>query len=145
MKGKSEFDKFLEGLTDHELSIFITYRYYGFLENSRKKIMDEIKKRKLTKEQLIELHTQPLNLEIKTKLCQRCGSDKVFTETDIEQKPTRTNMTREVAIDTTRCRLCGYNPAKESPKNLLDRIKRIFKNHTTERTIRIFDWTGDRY
>jgi len=106
--------------------------------------MHEINKRKLTKDYLANLYNTPLDLKVEsgTALCQRCGSNRVFNETDIEYRSTSNYNTREVEVDTIRCRLCGYNPAKAKPKNLLGRIKRLFNSNKTKKTIRKFDWTG---
>ena len=45
-------------------------------------------------------------------------------------------ITAEVAIETKRCRLCGFNPDKETPKNIFERVKIIFKNNKNERFIK---------
>lgn len=49
-------------------------------------------------------------------------------------------LTTEVEIETKRCRLCNFNPAKEKPKNLKERIKQIFNKQKTERIIKLNTW-----
>lgn len=44
----SELDNFISSLSDHEFAIFFGYRYDKFLENSKKKIDKEIRKRNLS-------------------------------------------------------------------------------------------------
>jgi DNA-binding transcriptional MerR regulator len=142
MSKTSEFDKFLNDLSDHELAIFIGYRYYGFLKESRNKIIKEVKKRNLSNEQIKYLFNKKLNEDLKDKseICSKCGSDRLFVETDYEERARGSYATAEIAIDTKRCRLCGYNPSKSTPKNLLERIKRIFKNDKSERVINWKTW-----
>lgn len=52
----SKLDEFLEDLDNSELSVFAAYRFEGFLDESRQKIKNEILKRELSKEKLIELY-----------------------------------------------------------------------------------------
>jgi len=59
--------------------------------------------------------------------CPRCGSDRLFAETDYEQYARRAFDTVEVTIETNRCRICNYNPFKRKPKNLFDRIRLNFQ------------------
>ncbi len=134
----SEFDNFIANLSDHELSIFIGYQYNAFLENSREKINKEIIKRNLSAQNLEHLFKKKINTESKdkSKNCPRCGSNKLFLEIDYEEKAKIHYVRAEVAIETNRCRLCGFNPDKETPKNIFERVKRIFKNNKTERFIK---------
>ena len=123
-------DSFLTNLSDHELAIFCRYRYHGFLGSSKEKIANEIKKRKLTTEQLKSFEDKKLttlltNEKIK---CFRCGSDRLYIESDYKEIPIAEFTSAEIAIDSYRCRLCGYNASKTTPNNVFDRIKRVFKN-----------------
>ena len=57
--------------------------------------------------------------------CPRCNSSRYIVETDYELM--HDNMGGyEVAIETDRCRLCGFNPGKNKPKGIKERLKRIF-------------------
>ncbi len=125
----SELDNFISSLSDHELAIFFGYRYDRFLDKSKEKIDKEIKKRNLSSEKLKSLLDTKLNNEsIKDiRNCPRCGSNKLFIETDYKEIPISEFSSAEVAMDSYRCRLCGYNANKQTPKNFLERIKRIFK------------------
>ena len=142
MTTESDLEKFISGLSDHELSIFVGYRYYGFISESREKIITEVKKRNLTSTQLEKYFNERLNQNSveKSNLCSKCGSEKVFTEKDFEQQPRMTYLTTEVEIETKRCRLCNFNPAKEKPKNIKERISRIFKKHKAERIVNWSTW-----
>ena len=124
-----ELDNFIVGLTDHELAIFFAYRYEGFLKKSKIKIENEIKNRDLSSEKLKSLSKIKLNNELhkETKCCPRCGSKKLFMETDYREVPVSEFSSAEVATDSNRCRLCGYNPNKSNPKNFTERIRKVFK------------------
>lgn len=135
----SELDNFISNLSDHELAIFFGYRYDTFLDKSKVKIDNEIGKRKLSPEKLKSLLNTKLNKaslnEIRT--CTRCGSNKLFIETDYKEIPISEFSSAELAHDSYRCRLCGYNLAKSTPNNFLERIKRMF---TKTRSQRINKW-----
>ena len=142
MTTKSELEEFLTDLSDHELSVFVGYRYYGFIEESREKIVKEVKHRNLISAQLEKYFNEKLNQKSaqKTSLCKRCGSEKLFNEKDFELQPRMKYLTAEVEIETKRCRLCNFNPAKEKPKNLKERLSRIFKKNKTKRIINWSIW-----
>jgi len=131
----SELDKFISSLSDHELAFFFGYRYNRFLENSRKKIDNEIRRRNLSPEKLKSLKEEKLVIKSvkESKSCPRCGSDKLFIETDYKELPVSEFSSAEVAIDSYRCKLCGYNAGKKPPKNFLERVGRIFKKNRTRR------------
>lgn len=133
----SKFENFISSLTDHELAIFVGYRYQGFLASSKEKILAEIKKRKLSSDQLEAYFTTKLESESAKNLnsCPRCGSNQLFVETDYQEKPVSDLSSVEIAIDTFRCRLCGFNPDKDTPKNFFDRLKRKIKNNKHKRII----------
>ncbi len=137
----SEFDSFIKNLSDHEFVIFVSYRYHGFLKKSKEKLKNEIKKRNLSSNEIEIYRSKKVdhNSEDKFKTCLRCGSEKLFVETDFEEKPVSELSSVEIAIDTYRCRLCGYNPDKETPKNLFRRVRKIFRNN--KRT-RIINWNS---
>ncbi len=119
---------FLSGLSDQELAIFFEYRYHTFLENSKKMIDGEIASRNLSSEQLSLLKDRKLNCELSKEIrcCQRCGSDKLFVETDYTEMPVSEVASAEIATDSYRCRLCGYNADKSTSTNFTNRIKRVF-------------------
>ena len=125
----SELDNFIRGLSDHELAIFHGYRYENFLKASKVKIEEEIKKRKLSAEKLNLLLAAKLNKELSTEIrcCPRCNSEKLFIETDYKEIPVSEFSSAEVAVDSFRCRLCGFNAGKSRPKNLAEKLKRIYK------------------
>ncbi len=131
----SELDNFISSLSDHELAIFFGYRYDSFLENSKKKIETEIRKRNLSSEKLKSLiDAKLINESIKESIsCPRCGSYKLFIETDYKEIPVSEFSSAEVAMDSHRCRLCGYNADKKTPKKFSEKIKRIFKKNRTQR------------
>ncbi|MBN1985498.1 MAG: hypothetical protein JW761_04290 [Prolixibacteraceae bacterium] len=131
----SEFDAFLSRLSDHELAIFYGYRYNGFLENSQKKIDREIGRRNLGPEKLKALKDRRLSSltaeEIKT--CPRCGSGQLFVESDFQEIPVTEFSSAEIAVDSMRCRLCGYNAGKATPGNFFEKIKQIFGRRRNRR------------
>lgn len=134
-----ELDYFLNNLSDHELAVFYGYRYSGFLGSSKEKINKEIKKRNLSREQLKSLLDKKLNNDLKKEKieCKRCGSNSLFIETDYKEVPISEFSSAEIAMDSYRCRLCGYNANKAEPGNFLERIKKIFKK---DRHSRINKW-----
>ncbi len=135
-----KLELFLKSLSDHELALFIGYRYTEFLEDSRKKIKQEAKRRHLDKKTLLQLFETPLELFTLNDTCPRCGSDKLFTETNYDNIPKDRYGSKEVAIDTKRCQVCNYNPLKASPKNIFDRIRIILKRKQNERVINWNHW-----
>lgn len=130
-----EFDHFIRNLSDHELVIFFGYRYNTFMLNSKEKIDEEIKRRNLSSEKLKSLFDTKLNIEpiTENRSCLRCGSEKLYIETDYKEVPISEFSSAEIAMDSYRCRLCGFNAAKATPNNLLDRIKKIFKKSRKSR------------
>ncbi len=134
----NEFANFINSLSDHELSIFVGYQYDGLLERSKGKIAYEIKRRELSPEKIELLRSKKLIADsvVPLKTCSRCGSNKLFVETDYNEKPDSEISSVELAIDTNRCRLCGFNPDKEIPLNFFARINKIWKNYKKERVVR---------
>ena len=130
-----ELDNFLSNLSDHELAIFFGNRYNTFLHKSKEKIDNEIKKRNLSSEKLKLFLDTKLNIESVTenRSCLRCGSEKLYIETDYKEIPISEFSSAEIATDSYRCRLCGFNANKAKPKNLLDRIGRVFKKSRNSR------------
>ena len=143
-KSENKFNlaSFIAALTDHELSIFFVYRFDDFLDNSKQKIIDEILARNLGKDEILKLYKAKLDSQEGNKIfqCPRCGSDKSDIETDLDQRIAPGYRTKVIAIETHRCRLCGYNPDKQTQKTFMDRIKHIFKSHKNEKVIKFLDW-----
>ena len=118
-----DLDIFLENLNDSELAAFIAYRFEDFLDNSRQKIVREIKKRELTHSDLKILFDKGLQIDTESNItCPQCGSDRFYIETDYELRQ-RKYGSYEIAVDSNRCRICGFNPAKSSQKGLINKIK----------------------
>ena len=118
-----DLKSFLTNLTNEELATFIAYRIEGFLEGSRKKIIAEVSKRNLSQLELKQLYKKGLSIDDNSKLnCPQCGSDKLFVETDYELKQ-NSRGNSEIAVETNRCRICGFNPAKSNQKSLINKIK----------------------
>lgn len=135
-----KLDAFLNDLSDHELCVFTKYRYMGFLDGSKEKISTEIKKRNLTTEQLEVLSLQELIEAPSEKIkCPRCGSNRLYVESDHREIPVGEFASAEIAIDSYRCRLCGYNASKTTPSNLFEKIKRIFKVSRNSRFVKFND------
>lgn len=131
----SKFENFINNLSDHELAIFYGYRYLGFLDSSKEKIIDEIKKRNLSREKLKSLQDKKIISDSKEEKisCERCGSNKLFIETDYKEIPISEFSSAEIAMDSYRCRLCGFNAQKTKPKNLFDRIAKAYKKNRQSR------------
>ena len=131
---KSNLEEFLKDLSDHELAIFIAYRYKHFLTDSRRKIKNEITSRKLDNDILLKLFQKGLKIVDKVDHlhCPRCNSNRIFIEQDHEEK-TRKYYSYEVILETNRCQLCGYNPSKRKPKNIFDAIKMKLGNSGNQR------------
>lgn len=131
----NEFDNFIRSLTDHELSILVRYRYPGLLENSKKRITEEVKNRNLSSNELNRYSKEKLNAEAAKglKQCLRCGSEKWFEEHEYSEKPFNEFSSVEVVTDTHRCMLCGYNPFKETPKNFFQKLKKAVRLNKNKR------------
>lgn len=131
-------DNFLSSLSDHELAIFKGFRYHSFLQNSKEKITIEIKRRNLSSETLENFFGEKLNIDTKDKsvCCSLCGSDKLFIESNFEEKPISEFSSVEVAIDSVRCRLCGFNPSKTTPKSFTERLKKLFQKNRSRRIVK---------
>ncbi len=119
----NDLDLFLKDLSDVELAKFIAYRLNDFLGTSKEKIIAEAKLRNLNHEDLKRLFNEYIQPQEKAKnKCLQCGSTRLFVETDYDIRQ-RKYSSYEVAIESNRCRICGYNPEKNS-KGFLNCIKR---------------------
>ncbi|NPA44286.1 MAG: hypothetical protein GXO49_02010, partial [Chlorobi bacterium] len=77
--------------------------------------------------------------------CIRCGSSRLYSEIDIERQSVGRYSSADVEILTIRCSICWLNPAKEKPKNFLEKIKRLFKNNKKERILKVYNWWDDKF
>ena len=109
----SNLSELLLQFSNLEFAYFLKYRLPEFSDHSKKRIYQELKRRDLSKDNLLQL----LDVEINRipENCQRCNSDKFFTETRIEQTGSRYNPEKE--IFTNRCIVCGYNGQLEEQLN----------------------------
>lgn len=119
----SRLEEFISTITDTELAIFIAYQFDGFINSSKQKLRDEVLNRGLISDKLSDLYKKGLSkpADKSIQFCPRCYSTKLFIETDHELR-TVGHASYEVAVDTMRCRLCGYNPDKRKAENLLDAL-----------------------
>lgn len=134
--------KFLRGLTDHELSVYVGYMHQSFILETREKVKSEISKRNLSKEQMLRLSKKKLSYEGNDICCEVCGSNIFTYDKDVEHIVTNSqiggsfnllnNKSSDVGIVTTRCILCNYNPSKSPAKNILHWIKRQFIDKNKE-------------
>lgn len=116
-------DNFLKDLSDSELATFIAYRFDDFMPMSRQKIIDEVKLRELSQEELEALFEKGPNTELSNGArCLQCNSNRFFVETDYVLKQGKYG-SYEVAEETKRCRICGFNPAKSDHKSFINKIK----------------------
>jgi hypothetical protein len=119
----NELDSFLKILNDVELAKFIVYRLKDFVGSSKTTIISEAKSRNLNYDDLKRLYKQEIEYnESLTKRCVQCGASRFFTETDYEQIHKR-YYSVEVAHESNRCRICGYNPQKNG-KGIVNWIKK---------------------
>ncbi|MFA8435332.1 MAG: hypothetical protein ACEPOZ_12510 [Marinifilaceae bacterium] len=119
-------NKFLSSLDDTELSIFIAYRFEDFLDRSRNKISAEVKRRKLNKSDLKKLLEKGLPANTQNPFaCPQYNSSRFSIETDYELRQ-KNYGSYEVAVETNRCQLCGFNPGKSTQKELVEKLKQIF-------------------
>lgn len=130
----SKLEEFITSLTDTELSIFIANQYDGLLGSSKQRLKDAVIKRNLSTDKLSELYQTGLTKPVDNTyhFCPRCYSTKLFIETDHEMRTVK-YYSYEVAIDTLRCRLCGYNPVKSNCSTFSELIKHVFKRNNTVR------------
>lgn len=121
----NDLTTFLQDLNDNELAVFIAYRFDDFLAKSKQKIFNEMKRRDLSPEDLKVLYATGLQVESDSVInCPQCNSVRFFVETDYELvQHSRGNY--EVAVDSNRCRICGYNPAKSTQKGFLNKLKQV--------------------
>ncbi|PKQ60640.1 hypothetical protein BZG01_20675 [Labilibaculum manganireducens] len=120
----NDLNTFLQGLNDNELAVFITYRFDDFLAKSKQKIVSEVKRRGLSLEDLKLLSNIGLQVNSDSIICcPQCNSDRFFVETDYELIQNTRGRSYEVAVDSNRCRICGYNPAKSPQKGLINKLK----------------------
>ena len=138
-----KFKSFIKNLTNHEFAVFLMYQSEGLMPPSQEVIKEEIIKRNLTRAQLESYGKLNLTYQKEGEFCQRCGSDKIFNETEIEYENGK-HFTREIEVSTPRCRLCNFNPSKEE-KNLLQKIKFYFMGdpNQTKRVLKTYDWFGE--
>jgi hypothetical protein len=119
----NDLELFLKDLSDSELAVFISYRFEDFLENSRQRIINEVKQRGLNQKDLKQLYDKGLHVDADSNVCcPQCGSDRFFLET-VYELVQRKYGSYEVAVESNRCRICGFNPAKNSRKGLINKIK----------------------
>ncbi|MBK3519768.1 hypothetical protein [Carboxylicivirga marina] len=120
-----ELQKFISNLTDIELAKFIGYRIKGFMGSSQQFILDEARSRGLGFEEIKTLFKNEIPQGSNMLYCcPQCGSDKYFTETDYAQRQVR-YISYEVAIESNRCRICGFNPNKNDHKGVINKIKKV--------------------
>jgi hypothetical protein len=138
-----KLETFIKGLSDHEFAVFLMYQSEGLLPYAQQIIKNEIANRQLTKNQIETQGNMRLSYNEEGDFCARCGSNKIFKETDIEYKNSN-HFTREIEVMTHRCRLCNYNSSKEE-KNLIEKIKLFFVGdpNKSTRTLKSYDWFGD--
>lgn len=139
-----KLESFIKSLTDHEFAVFLMYQSEGLLPHAQQIVKDEITDRQLTKTQIENYGNMRLSYNEDGEFCARCGSNKIFKETDIEFQNSN-HFTREIEVSTYRCRLCNYNPSKALEKNIFKRIKLFFIGdpHKTKRTLKSYDWFGE--
>lgn len=119
-----DLNTFLSSLSNSELATFIAYRFDDFLDNSKQKIIKEVKKRNLSITDLKHLYEKGItdnNTDLNSA-CPNCGSSKFILETDFELRQ-KNYGSYEVAVESNRCRICGFNPAKSKQKGLFKKIK----------------------
>lgn len=138
-----KFNSFIKSLSDHELAVYLKYQGDGLFPHAQQNVKDEIKFRHLTKVQLENLENTPLSYIEEGEFCTRCGSNKIFNETDIEYN-NGNNFTREIEVSSPRCSLCNYNPSKDE-KNLFQKIKQFFVGNPNQsrRIVKTNDWFGE--
>lgn len=139
-----KLESFIKSLSDHEFAVFLMYQSEGLLPYAQQIVKDEITKRQLTKTQIENYGNKPLSYNEEGKFCSRCGSNKIFKETDIEYQNSN-HFTREIEVSTNRCRLCNYNSSKTLEKDLFNRIKLFFVGdpNKTKRTLKTYDWFNE--
>jgi len=118
----NKLDSFLKTLSDVELAKFIVFRFKDFVGTSKETIIAEAKTRNLDHIDIKRLCNQ--NIEYKEEIknrCEQCGSARFYTETDYEMRQTN-YLSYEVAIESEQCRICGFNPDKNS-KGILKTLK----------------------
>ncbi|MCU4158411.1 hypothetical protein J1N10_20735 [Carboxylicivirga sp. A043] len=134
------FNTFIKGLTDHELAIYTGYQYQSLLAYSKEELKKEIAHRSMSKEQLASYFKTKLSYEKESKSCERCGSNKFFSDIDIEHHGSKYS-SYDIEVQTMRCRICNYNPSKVPPKNFYEWVKRLFiDKNKTERIVKHYDW-----
>lgn len=131
----SKFENFITNLSDHELAVFVRYSYHGFLKKSKERIEKEIRKRNLSPKEIENYSRKKLTTDSAKELnqCPRCGSVKRITESNFWEIPFSEFSSVEMASDSNRCQLCGFNLEKSSPKDFFEIIKRKWERITNAR------------
>lgn len=120
----NDLNTFLQDLNNNELAVFIAYRFDDFMAKSKQKILSEVKNRGLSPDDLKRLYNTGLKIKSDSNLkCPQCGSDHLFVETDYKLAQNSRRRSSELAVESNRCRICGFNPAKSPQKGLINKIK----------------------
>lgn len=129
MLQKRDLDFFLSDLSDKELLLFAVYRYDEFLENSKSRIKEEIKKRGLKRKSFDAIVSKKNKPEGSSDfICTRCNSSRYVVEKDILVK-----RGTEIELETLRCKICSFNAKKTRDHGVFARLMIFFGFRKDER------------
>tara|TARA_B100000508_G_scaffold75230_1_gene58614 strand:- start:83344 stop:83748 length:405 start_codon:yes stop_codon:yes gene_type:complete len=131
----SKLQAFLDDMEDYELMALYEYRYDTFMKGSKRKIKDEIEKRKLDLDKphdyIKNAKSQFTDEEINQSVCcPRCYSKKFYHKDEIDQIHTR-HYSFEIENTFKTCMICFYSQDKAEYKkeknNFWSRLKLLIK------------------
>lgn len=108
--------EFLKSLSDRELAFLIKFKYSGYLNNSKKLILEEVDERGLSNLALSKLvEDSPFGGDVSPlNQCMRCGSFKLSTVSELKKFTGRMEAIGYIfsgksgKVEKTECLVCGY-------------------------------------
>ncbi|KAF2513823.1 hypothetical protein [Flavobacterium foetidum] len=91
----SKTKDFLDSLSDHELSFFVTYKLSDYMYDTQQVIKDYVQARNLSQKTIKQFVANPISHNYENaKCCPRCGSDKLLrTEVQWTQTQNKSEIT----------------------------------------------------
>ena len=117
VKMRSRLEIFLTTLDDYELVNLFKYRFDGFLDNSKQKVLTELKARNIDKDDIDKIIQDNKDEYAKrletadTYVCPRCYSTKSITEK--EEYPVVDLATFMIEKHHRQCQVCNYSADRE--------------------------------
>lgn len=125
----SKLKEFVEKLENFELASFYKYRFSSFMDNSKKIILKEFRKRKMFESNLEEYFLNKEDIDKQklesSEICPRCFSNEFYNENENESV-TYQYATVDYTMNYKTCLVCLYSQDKEDHKNKRSGIRNLF-------------------